>query len=115
MLPRGTRGYHRNVSPELLAIGLIVVVHFLGAAALIWALFGDEGIDFRGFWPDDDGGHGDDPPPGDGPRPGPGGVPLADAEPSGRRLRGPERVGDWRRHGRPQPQHPPRRTPVGRG
>jgi hypothetical protein len=88
------------VSPELIAILLIIVVHILGGGALIWALVREDGLDWRSWWPDDGDGWG----PGGG---GPDGPPLPDAEPSVQRLRGPDRMRIERRRGRPRPGHAP--------
>jgi hypothetical protein len=100
------------VSPELAAILLIIVVHILGGGALIWALVHEDGLDWRSWWPDDDGGGRSDDPGGPPPDGGPGGVPLPDAQPSRRRLRGPDpvRIGR-RRRTRPRPEHAPERAP----
>ena len=107
------------MSLEVVAIVLTLVVHFLGAIVLVWAIIGDEQIDWRGtLWPrDDDGGGGG---PGFEPPHGPGGgdgggmlpAPLPDATPSPIRLREPGRIGDV--HPRParRPAHAPVRTPV---
>ncbi|HEV7494360.1 hypothetical protein [Baekduia sp.] len=107
------------MSLEVIAIALTLVVHFLGAIVLIWAIIGDEQIDWRAtLWPRDDdgggGGPGFEPP--RGPDGGPGGgmlaPPLADAAPSPIRLREPGRIADA--HPRParRPAHAPERTPV---
>ncbi len=95
------------MTPELVAILLIIAVHLLGGGALIWALVREDGLDWRSWWPDDDEGHG----PGGG-----GGGPstplLPDAEPSTRRVRGPDPLEiDRRRRARPRPEHPPERRP----
>jgi len=112
----------RPVSLEVVAIALTLVVHVLGAIVLVWAILGDEKVDWRGLlWPrDDDGGGGGGPgfePPRDG-EGGDGGGTLAppllpDTAPSPVRLREPGRIGDA--HPRParRPAHaPPERTPV---
>jgi hypothetical protein len=105
------------VSHELLAIVLIIVVHVIGAGVLVWAMLGEEGINWYRSRPDEDEGwHRGPPEPPAPPAPsrGPDGLPLPDAAPSATRLRGPERAGDWRKHHRrPTPQHPPR-TPAER-
>jgi hypothetical protein len=108
------------VSLEVIAIALTVIVHFIGAIVLIWAILGDEEIDWRGtLWPgDDDGGGGGGPgfePPQSGDGGGGGGMlapPLTDAAPSPIRLREPGRIADA--HPRPtrRPAHAPQRTPV---
>jgi hypothetical protein len=108
------------VSLELIAIALTLVVHFLGAIVLIWAILGDEQIDWRGtLWPRDDdgggGGPGFEPPIDDGGSGSGGGLltpPLPDAAPSPVRLREPGRIADA--HPRParRPAHEPERTPA---
>jgi hypothetical protein len=107
------------VSLEVIAIALTLVVHFIGAIVLIWAIVGDEEIDWRGMlWPGDDDGGGGGPgfePPHAGDDGGGGGMlapPLADATPSPIRLREPRRIADA--HPRParRPTHAPERTPV---
>jgi hypothetical protein len=107
------------VSLEVIAIALTVVVHFIGAIVLIWAIVGDEEINWRGMlWPGDDDGGGGGPgfePPQSGDDGGGGGMlapPLADATPSPIRLREPRRIADG--HPRParRPAHAPERTPV---
>jgi hypothetical protein len=103
------------VSHELLAIVLIIVVHVIGAGVLVWAMLGEEGLNWYRSRSDEDGGWPPDPPAPPlppGPGLGPDGLPLPDAAPSATRLRGPDRAGDWRRHRRPTPTHP--RTPAKR-
>jgi len=101
------------VSNELLAIVLIIVVHVIGAGVLVWAMLGEEGINwYRSRSDEDDGWNWDPPSPPSPPSPpapgrGPDGLPLPDAAQSATRLRGPERAGDWHRHRRPTPAHPP--------
>lgn len=97
------------VSKEVAALLLIVAVHVVGAVALVWALVGEDGIDWRSLWPrDDDDGHGGDP--GTAPRPpfDPDGLPLPDAARAPVRLREPGRLADLRssRHER-RPAHAP--------
>lgn len=111
---------------ELTAALLIVVVHVIGAAALVWGMIDRDDPDrgsWRDWWPredrGDDGG-GSDGPDAPGPR-APGGltVPvLPESRPPGVRVREGARVGDLRprparRPAHPaQPQHPDR---VARG
>jgi hypothetical protein len=99
------------VSKEVLALGLTVLVHIVGMAALVWALLLDEDNrpDWRGWWPGDD--PGDDLPP--APRPGPrgGDLPLPDAAPSAVRLREPGRLGDGYPAPARRPAHAPERVP----
>jgi hypothetical protein len=107
------------VTLEVVAIALTVIVHFVGAVVLIWAILGDEEVDWRGIlWPGDDDGGGGGPgfePPHGGDDGGGGGMlapPLSDAVPSPIRLREPGRIADG--HPRParRPAHAPERTPV---
>ena len=99
---------------EVVAIGLTVLVHFLGAAVLIGVLLDGEKIDWRGtLFPKDDnggGGPGWDPPSDDEPGDG-GGIlaptPLPDAAPSPVRLREPGRI----REGYPRPARRPAHAP----
>lgn len=102
------------VSKEMLALGLTIVVHVLGIAALVWALVldNDDRPDWRGWLRFDDG---DDPP--EAPRPvlprGPGGMlPLPDAAQSDVRLREPGRLADERPLPPRRPEHPPVPVPV---
>jgi hypothetical protein len=94
------------VSLEVIAIALTLVVHFLGAIVLVWAIVGDEEVDWRGtLWPrDDDGGGG-----GPGFEP-----PLVDAAPSPVRLREPGRIADALPRPARRPRHAPERVPVRR-
>jgi hypothetical protein len=98
------------VTKEVLALGLTVLVHIVGMAALVWALLLDEDSrpDWRGWWPNDDG---DDPP--REPEPGPrgGDLPLPDAAPSAVRLREPGRLGAGYPQPTRRPAHAPERAP----
>lgn len=91
---------------EALALVLTLVVHFLGAAVLIWGLLDGEQVDWRGFLnPGDDGGGGrrrDRPRPDSPP-------PLPDADQSPERFREPGRLAD--RKARP-PRRQPERAPA---
>ena len=105
------------MSLEVIAIALTVIVHFIGAIVLVWAILGDETIDWRSMlWPGDDDGGGGGGPGFEPPRSGDGGgmlaPPLPDATPSPVRLREPGRIADV--HPRParRPAHAPERTPV---
>ncbi|HEU4976885.1 MAG TPA: hypothetical protein VFT50_17480 [Baekduia sp.] len=102
---------------EVVALVITVVVHFIGAGVLVWALL-DGDFDWRELWPRDDdgrGGGGPDAPSADDPGDG-GGVlaptPLPDAAPSPVRLREPGRIGE--RYPRPtrRPEHAPERPRV---
>jgi hypothetical protein len=106
------------VTLEIVAILGTLIVHFLGAGVLVYALLDGEKIDWRGtLWPrDDDGGGGggyDPPPEHPGPESGGGIVaptpPLPDAAPSAVRLREPgTRIAD----GYPRPARRPEHAPA---
>ena len=91
---------------ETAAVLLITAVHVVGIAVLLWLVLGDERVDWRGWWrPDDRRG----PPAPVAPPPSGDGLPLADADPAGLRLRTEhERLADARRRAR-RPVHAPRR------
>lgn len=103
---------------EALAIVLTVVVHIIGAGALIWGMIDREDPDrgsWRDWWPRDD--RGDDGPPA-GPEPTPSGGGLAvpvlpDSRPPA--VRGdrahPARVGDLAPRPARRPAHPPAPAP----
>jgi hypothetical protein len=107
------------VTLEIVAILGTLIVHFIGAGVLVYALLDGEKIDWRStLWPrDDDGGGGgnEDPPVDDG-GPGDGGgflspLPLPDAAPSPVRLREPgRRIGDSHPRAPRRPEHAP--TPA---
>ena len=67
------------MTPEVVAVVLIVVVHLIGAGMLVWVLVAEDEADWRSWRPDDG-------PGGGGPkRPdGPAGPPLPDADQSPR-------------------------------
>lgn len=96
------------MTKEILALGITVLVHVLGLAALVWTLLLDEEDrpDWRGWWPGGD----DDRPREPSPAPG-GGLPLADALPSAVRLREPARLSDGYPRPARRPAHPPERVP----
>jgi hypothetical protein len=101
--------FSTTATMELLSIGLVLLVHVLGGAALIYLLVRDSGESVRDWWPsdDDDGG-----PPlrgPDGGTPGGGGdaLPLPVAGPSSVRVREGERIAD----GYPRPARRPAREP----
>jgi hypothetical protein len=107
------------VSLEILAIGITVLAHFVGAGVLVWALLDGEKLDWRAtLWPRDDdggGGGGPEPPADDGPRDGGGLAPsLPDASPSPVRLREPGRIGEGYPRPPRRPEHVPERTPAPR-
>ena len=97
------------MTKEVLAIGITVLVHVIGLAALVWMLLLDaeDRPDWRDWWPGGD----DDAPRAPSHGPGGGDLPLRDAVPSAVRLREPAplRAG----HPRPsrRPAHAPERTP----
>jgi hypothetical protein len=102
------------VSLELVAILGTLIVHFLGAGVLVYALLDGEDVDWRGtLWPrDDDGGGGPGyEPPDEDLRPGGGSgltPPLPDAAPSSVRLREPgRRIGDGYPRTPRRPEHAP--------
>jgi hypothetical protein len=108
------------VTLEVVAIGLTLLVHVLGAFVLVWALLDGEKIDWRAtlFPRDDDGGGGGggfEPPLDDGGGDG-GGMtapaPLPDAAPSPVRLREPGRIGEQYPRPARRPAHAPERTPA---
>lgn len=104
------------MSVEVIAIGLTLLVHVIGAGVLIWALVDGDSMEWRGWWPrdDDDGRGGRDPFP-EPPAPPRGGVPLPDAVPSKVRLRMPGRIADAHPQPARRPEHTPERerTPAG--
>ncbi|MDX6665941.1 MAG: hypothetical protein QOG68_2147 [Solirubrobacteraceae bacterium] len=71
---------------EVAALGLILAVHLVAVGVLLWAMLGDGRVDWRGWWPGDDG-PGDDPVAPVPPGPGGDGLPLPGAVPAGMRLR----------------------------
>jgi hypothetical protein len=102
------------MTAEVLALGLTLAVHIVGACALIGLLVRNDEAEIRDWWPgDDDGGPPRDTPQPTRPRPdGGGGVPLPDAEPSAARLREPGHIAE--RYPRParRPAHAPEREPA---
>ena len=94
---------------QALALTLTLVVHVLGACALVWAMLDsdDRAKGMRGWWPRDD--PRGDPPPEPGPAPSgdraP--LPLPGAAPSPVRLREPARAGDAYPRRRRRPEHAP--------
>jgi hypothetical protein len=104
------------VSLEVVAIGLTLLAHILGAMVLVWALLDGEQVDWRGtLWPKDDddgGGPGFEPPLGDGGGDGGDRLPLPDAAPSPVRLREPGRLADKAARPQRRPAHPPERAPA---
>jgi len=107
---------------ELFALALVLVVHVIGAVALVWALLDDEQRKGWRHWPRPP--RGDDSPPDPQPRPpGPSGartppdappLPLPVTSPSGVRLRAPARAADGypRPARRPEHEPQPQRAPV---
>jgi hypothetical protein len=47
---------------QVLALALTVLVHFIGAGVLVWALLDGARSSWRDIWPRDDDGRGGDPP-----------------------------------------------------
>jgi hypothetical protein len=96
------------VGKETAAVLLITVVHLVGVAVLLWLVLGNERVDWRDWWPRDDR---PEPPAPVAPPPSGGGLPLAEADPAGVRLRTEhERLADARRRSR-RPEHAPDRSP----
>jgi hypothetical protein len=97
------------VTKEILAIGLTLVVHFVGLGALIWALLLDpeDRPDWRDWWP----GGGDDCPVDPSPAPSGGDLPMTDVAPSALRLRERTRLGDGYPRPVRRPAHAPERVP----
>jgi hypothetical protein len=96
------------------AILLTVVVHFIGAGVLVWAMAGSEALDVfrRPEGRDDDGGRPRGPAPLD-PEPTPGlGVPLGDADLAKVRLREPGRIADGYGRRPRRPEHVPAPAPA---
>jgi hypothetical protein len=112
------------VTLEVIAIGLTLLVHVLGAIVLVWAILDGEQIDWRGvLWPKDDdggGGPGFEPPVDSDDRPGGGSLPLPNAAPSPVRLREPGRIAEKsprparRPAHAPSPERAPAREPAER-
>lgn len=105
-----------TTSAELISIGLVLFVHVLGGAALIYLLVRDSGESVRDWWPSDDDGGG---PPLPGPHDrdpsgGGSGLPLPDAGPSAVRVREGERIADGYPRPARRPVREPQRAPVER-
>ena len=102
------------MSKEVAALLLTLVVHVIGAAALVGALMhGSAPGSWRSWWPTDEddegrGGQGREEPP-KRPSPSDGGLPLPDAVPAAVRLREPGRLADA--HPRPARRGAPERAP----
>jgi hypothetical protein len=97
---------------EILALALVFVVHLIGGLLLVWALLEeDTRAGWRRRWGFGSGPPGgEDPPP--GPRPAPPApvrarLPLADADASPVRLRGPGRLADAHPRAPRRPEHVP--------
>jgi hypothetical protein len=112
--------FSTTATMELLSIGLVLLVHVLGGAALIYLLVRDSGENVRDWWPsdDDDGGPPLLGPDDTNPRGGGGALPLPGAGPSSVRVREGERIAETyprpaRRPAR-EPERTPTRPPAGR-
>jgi hypothetical protein len=108
--------FSTTAATELISIGLVLFVHVLGGAALIYMLVRDSGEKMRDWWPsdDDDGGpplRGRDDTP---PRGGGDALPLPGSGPSGVRVREGERIADGYPRPARRPAREPQRTPVER-
>lgn len=113
---------HFSTNTEVAALVLTVVVHLIGAGALIWGMVDRDDPDrgsWRDWWPRDDRGDGGPDAP-DGPEPAPrgGGLPvpvpvLDDSSPApGRGDRShPARIGDRTPRPARRPAHPPAPVP----
>ncbi len=108
--------FSTTATTELISIGLVLFVHVLGGAALIYMLVRDSGENVRDWWPGEDEGGG--PPlsiPDDrDPHGGGDALPLPGAAPSGVRLREGERIADGYPRPQRRPVREPQRTPVKR-
>jgi hypothetical protein len=97
------------VDVEIIAIGITLLMHLIGAGVLVWALLDGDKVDWRSLRPgSDEGGWDEDPD--DGPRVPPAprggsGLPLPDARPSPVRLREPGRLGDHAQRPARRPDH----------
>jgi len=106
---------------QMIALGLVFVVHVIGGLMLVWALLGTEQrAEWRNFPRPPRGGEDDGPPPPQPPRP-PGArrtpgppLPLRDAAPSRVRLREPIALSDAYPRPARRPEHDaqPQRAPV---
>jgi hypothetical protein len=107
----------RSELQEILALSLVFVVHVIGGLLLVWALLEESTrAGWRRRW--GFGGGGEDPPPAPGPTPLPPvrarpPLPLAGADASPVRLRGPGRLADAHPPAPRRPEHVPQpaRTP----
>lgn len=101
---------------EIVALALVLVVHVIGGLLLVWALLDDDArAGWRRRWRRRD----DEPPPIAPPPPSSGGfgrpqLPLAGAEASSVRLRGPGRLADAHPPPPRRPQHAPQPARVPR-
>ena len=108
--------FSTTASMELVSIGLVLLVHVLGGAALIYLLVRDSGENVRDWWPsdDDDGGPPLLGPDQRDPRGGGDALPLPEAAPSGVRVREGQRIGDAYPRPPRRPVREPERSPVRR-
>ncbi|WP_354701888.1 hypothetical protein DSM112329_02227 [Paraconexibacter sp. AEG42_29] len=102
---------------EIIALVLTVVVHIIGAGALIWGMIDRDDPDrgsWRDWWPKDD--RGDDGPGPVAPEPQPQGglvVPvLPESRPAPARVREGGRIGDLTPRPARRPAHPPAPQPA---
>lgn len=101
------------MSGEIVALGLTVAVHVVGAVALVAVLLRDGDGDWRSWWPRDDDGRGPEQPDGPAPAPaGDGGLPLPGATPARSRLREGARLGDAYPRPARRPEHAPDTAPA---
>jgi hypothetical protein len=101
---------------EIVALTLVFVVHVIGGLLLVWALLDDEHrAGWRRRWGRGDDGPSPDPPaPHPSPAVAPTALPLAGADPSRVRLRGPERLADAHEPRPRRPEHAPRPARIPR-
>jgi hypothetical protein len=110
--------FSTTTTTELISIGLVLFVHVLGGAALVYAIVRDSGGSVSDWWPsdDDDGGPPLRGPDDQDPSGGGGALPLPGAGPSSVRVREGERIAE--RYPRParRPAHEPepQRAPATR-
>jgi hypothetical protein len=106
--------FSTTATMELLSIGLVLLVHVLGGAALIYLLVRDSGESVRDWWPsdDDDGGPPLLGPDGGTPSGGGDALPLPGAGPSSLRVREGERIAEGYPRPARRPAREPQRAPV---
>lgn len=106
------RRYAGAVSGEIVALAITVLVHVIGAFALVVVLLRDSDGGWREWWPRDDDGHEPERPVGPVPGPSGDGLPLPNAAPARARLREPAHLGDAYPRPARRPAHAPEPAPV---